>query len=316
MTEPGIAALDKVRRADSDFLNFVEIFHECDINPKIRGKFFLIKYSHSENREDEFCDFLLDNLVTYALKKTEIEEAWVGSGEQKKIRSSRFRKLYLEALRRYVRGSEKFKGGEIGELVLFHILELVEHAVQITNKMSLKTSGKMYFHGSDGVHFGKNGDLKILYFGESKTGMKFSSVLYEAMESVNEFCKLKNQRREIELATGYTSDYLTEEMREDIKKYLTSSSADLTNFTHTYAILLAYDTKELRDLEKKFNGPELIERVHSYYRKKIEEIVQSISDKHSEYPVLQNKIFIFYLVPFKDLSAVRETVLAEVKHAH
>ena len=105
-------------------------------------------------------------------------------------------------------------------------------------------------------------------------------------------------------------------MREDIKKYLTSSSADLTGFTHTYAILLAYDTKELRDLEKQFHGQELIEQVHSYYRKKIEEIIQSISDKHSEYPVLQNKIFIFYLIPFKDLSTVRKTVLEEVKHAH
>ena len=250
------------------------------------------------------------------MKRTEIEEAQTGTGAQKKIQASRFRKLYLQALRRYVRGSEKFKGGEIGELILFHILELVEHAVQITNKMSLKTSGKMYFHGSDGVHFGIKENLKILYFGESKTGMKFSSVLYDAMDAVDEFCKLKNQGREIELATGYSSDFLTPDMHEYIKKYLTSSTADLSDFTQTYAILLAYDTKELRKLEETFQGPELFERVRNYYQGKIDEIIQSISKKHSEYPGLQNKIFIFYLVPFKDLSTVRKTVLEEVKHAH
>lgn len=303
-------------RADGDFFNFVEIFHECDISPKIRGKFFLIKYTHSENREEEFCDFLLDNLITYALKKSEIEEAYTGTGEQKKIRASRFRKLYLQALRRYVQSSDKFKGGEIGELILFHILELVEHAVQITNKMSLKTSGKMHFHGADGVHFGIKENLKILYFGESKTGMKFSSVLYEAMESVNEFSKIKNKRREIELATGYSSDFITADMHEHIKKYLTSSTADLSDFTQTYAVLLAYDTQELRKLEGKFHGPELFEQVRSYYQSKIDEIVQTITGKHSEYPNLQNKFFIFYLVPFKDLTTVRETVLEEVKHAH
>lgn len=316
MVDSGTNKLQGSIRADHDFFNFVEIFHECDISPKIRGKFFLIKYTHSENREEEFCDFLLDNLVTYALKKSELEEAYTGTGEQKKIRESRFRKLYLRALRRYVQSSDKFKGGEIGELILFHILELVEHAVQITNKMSLKTSGKMYFHGADGVHFGIKENIKILYFGESKTGMKFSSVLYDAMESVSEFCKEKNERREIELATGYSSDFLTEDMHEYIKKYLTSSTADLSDFTQTYAILLAYDTKELRTLEESFQGPELFERVRSYYQGKIDEIVQNISKKHSEYPGLQNKIFIFYLVPFKNLSTVRKTVLDEVKHAH
>lgn len=316
MVDPDTNVFQGSIRAEPEFFNFVEIFHECDVTPKIRGKFFLIKYTHSENREEEFCDFLLNSLVTYALKKSEIEEAQTGTGAQKKIRESRFRKLYLQALRRYVQGSEKFKGGEIGELILFHILELVEHAVQITNKMSLKTSGKMYFHGADGVHFGIKENLKILYFGESKTGMKFSSVLYDAMESVSEFCELKNQRREIELATGYSSDFLTKDMHEYIKKYLTSSTTDLSDFTQTYAILLAYDTKELRKLEETFQGPELFERVRIYYQGKIDEIVQTISKKHSEYPDLQNKNFIFYLVPFKDLSTVRKTVLEEVKHAH
>ena len=115
---------------------------------------------------------------------------------------------------------------KLESLVLFHILELVEHAVQITNKMSLKTSGKVHFHGADGVHFGIKENLKILYFGESKTGMKFSSVLYDAMESVNEFCKSKKHKREIELATGYPSDYLTKDVQTEIKEYLTSSNPD------------------------------------------------------------------------------------------
>jgi hypothetical protein len=317
MTDSDLSNLDEGLRADNEFFNFIEIFHECDFSPKIRGKFFLIKYNYSENLETEFCDFLLDSLVTYALKKSETDEATAPTSTgQKKIRTNRFRKLYKQAISRYVRGSEKFKGGEIGELILFHILELVEHAVQITNKMSLKTSGNMHFHGADGVHFGVKGNLKILYFGESKTGMKFSSVLYDAMESVNEFCKSRKYKREIELATGYPSDYLTKEVQAEIKEYLTSSKPDLNQFTHTYAILLAYDTKELKNLENAtFHGPELIARVHNYYKSKIEEITSTIIEKHSEYPDLQNKLFIFYLIPFKDLPSVRDAVLKEVNNA-
>ena len=119
MTDSDLENLNEVIRADKDFFNFIEIFHECDFSPKIRGKFFLIKYNHTESLENEFCDFILDSLVTYALKKSETDEATVTTSTgQKKIRSNKFRKLYKEAISRYVRGSEKFKGGEIGELGL------------------------------------------------------------------------------------------------------------------------------------------------------------------------------------------------------
>lgn len=142
-------------RADREFLNYVEIPVEKEISSKIKGKFLLIKYTYDKNREEEFTDFILDSLMNYALSKEERESLDI----------QRARKLWETAIRRYVKNTKNFKGGEMGDIILFHLMEVVEQAVQIVNKMCLKTSGKMYYHGADAIHFGSDGDLRILFFG-------------------------------------------------------------------------------------------------------------------------------------------------------
>lgn len=303
-------------RAEPQFLSFVELFDENDISTKIQSKYFLIKYSYSANREDEFCNFLLNNMINYALKKAERNSYVEETDAQKRVRVSRFREIYLEAVRRYVANSKKFKGGEIGELILFHVLEVVEHAVQVINKMSMKTSDDMYYHGADAVHFGIKNGIKILYFGESKTGFDFSQTLSDSLKSVNTFTESSKQKKEIELVKGNLSDDLSDEIKGVIKKYLNPEEGDLTDFTHTYAILLAFNKKELLELERRdLKGQELFDSVRVIYRQKIIEYETKIIEKFDDYPELKNKLFVFYLIPFKDLKKIRKTVLEEINRA-
>lgn len=42
-------------RADDTFSNFLDIQDDVNIKAKVRGKFFLIKYSHDENREENLA---------------------------------------------------------------------------------------------------------------------------------------------------------------------------------------------------------------------------------------------------------------------
>ena len=44
--------IEIVTRADEAFSNFLDIQSNTNISTKIRGKFFLIKYLHDENREE------------------------------------------------------------------------------------------------------------------------------------------------------------------------------------------------------------------------------------------------------------------------
>ncbi|MCK4296028.1 MAG: DUF1837 domain-containing protein [Candidatus Marinimicrobia bacterium] len=294
-------------RADREFLKYIEIPLEKKFSSKIKGKFLLIKYKYDKNREEEFTEFILDNLMNYALSKKERES--LKSDPIKKAR-----KLWLIAIRRYVKKSKKFKGGEIGELILFHLLEVVEQAVQIVNKMFLKTSGNMHFHGADAVHFGVDGDLRILFLGESKTGQKFSQVLTDAIKKVNEYCNEEKQTFEVDLAVGHISEDIPEELRQEIKNYLDPSKDDLSNFTETHAIFLGFEYKILKELENEHSGKELISKVIETYRSEIEGYIHRIEEKISEYPNLQNRRFLFYLLPFKDLNSIRNKVLEEIKN--
>jgi hypothetical protein len=194
-------------------------------------------------------------------------------------------------------------------------LEVVEQAVQIVNKMFLKTSGNMHFHGADAVHFGVDDDnLRILFLGESKTGQNFSHVLTDAIKSVNGYCNEEKQTFEVDLAVGNISEDIPEELRQEIKNYLDPSKEDLSNFTEIYAIFLGFEHSILKELENKHSGDELISKVIETYRSEIERYIHLIEDKISEYPNLQNRRFLFYLLPFKDLNTIRNKVLEEIKN--
>lgn len=75
--------------------------------------------------------------------------------------------------------------GELGELLLFALLEELLGAPQILCKMSLKTSPSMHFHGVDGIHARavEGGGLQV-YWGEAKVYASFPDALSSCFESL------------------------------------------------------------------------------------------------------------------------------------
>jgi len=80
--------------------------------------------------------------------------------------------------------SEKTAKGELGELILFTLLDVYFQAPKILSKISLKTNPKMPVFGADAVH-GQyiNGEFR-LYLGESKLYTKFTSAASRAAISI------------------------------------------------------------------------------------------------------------------------------------
>ncbi len=286
-------------RANSEISRYIEISHERKFSNKIHGKFLLLKYEYDRNREDDFCKYILKTLFIYSLTKE----------ERNKLNQETAYELVKLALSRYVNYREEFKGGEIGEIILFHLLEVMENAVQIANKMCLKTSGNVPYHGADAIHFGINGDLRILFLGESKIGKKFSQTLSEALKSIDEYKKSDKQQFEVDLVLGHISDDIPDLLKTEIKDYLDPRKDDLGNYTQVYAIFLGFEKGILKDLEKEYEGPELVEKVVAHYQSDIESYIQLISKKIEENKNLANSRFLFYLLPFKDIDQVRKKFL-------
>ncbi len=91
-------------------------------------------------------------------------------------------KLFEKAVRKL---SKHTAQGELGELLLFTLLDVYFKAPKILSKISLKTNRKMPVFGADAVHAQyKNGALR-LYLGESKLHKKFPSAATAAAKSIS-----------------------------------------------------------------------------------------------------------------------------------
>ncbi|MCW4017673.1 MAG: DUF1837 domain-containing protein [Candidatus Bathyarchaeota archaeon] len=261
----------------------------------------MIKYEFDKNREEQFVRFLLNNMETYALTDEERQEL----------------KYHLEivkaAFSRFVKNS---KTGEFGEMILFFILELYEDAMQIVNKMAIKTSGKIHYHGADSVHFGLNGEVQILYLGESKTSEKdFVTALTDAIKSITTFYAEEKDKFEVELISGNLSKGMPSEIKEAIKKYLDPEQSDKSHCCQTHAVFLGFEESYLLEMEKLYSGGELIKKVTDKYKERIVDYITAIEQKVSKSDV-SDKRFYFFILPFKDLGKSRSQFSSEINHVN
>lgn len=285
-------------RADPKFTSFVELKLMKEINMRINGKFFLITYTHDHNREEDFIDFILDNMEFYSLTNS----------ERKKMKCSRER--LRKAYRRFVKYSTT---GEFGEMILFFILELFENAIQVINKMALKTTGKKHYNGADCVHFGVKDNLRILFMGESKTTEStFNSALSSSLESITLFYEEKKDKFEVDLISGNISEDIPLEIQNMIKDYIDPLKPDKTDCCQINAVFLGFEESFLRDLEKSYAGDELLRKVTEKYNEKIAGYIKTIESKVKNCDISDQRFF-FFLLPFKDLDKARKKFTEELK---
>jgi len=192
-------------------------------------------------------------------------------------------------------------------------LELFEGAVQIINKMSLKTTGNIPIHGSDAIHFGLKDDLKILYLGESKTGEKFSTILEYAFESTETYNKEEKEKFDLVLASGYISEDIPEEFKNVVKDYLNPNKNDLSNFCKTHAIFLGYQYDEISACENDYDIDVLYDNIIKRYKQDIEKYIEKIENGFEKHSTLKNCSFLFFIIPFRDLKKFREKFLKEIR---
>lgn len=89
--------------------------------------------------------------------------------------------LFEKAIRKL---SQHTARGELGELILFTLLDVYFEAPKLLSKVSMKTNPKMPVFGADAVH-GQFHDGKLtLYLGEAKLHKKFKPAAKDAAKSI------------------------------------------------------------------------------------------------------------------------------------
>lgn len=92
-----------------------------------------------------------------------------------------FEDLFNKAVRKLSRHTAK---GELGELILFTLLDVYFKAPKLLSKVAMKTSPTVPVFGGDAVHGQFEGSEFRLYMGESKLHKTFSSAATKAVNSI------------------------------------------------------------------------------------------------------------------------------------
>ncbi|MCS4300854.1 DUF1837 domain-containing protein [Chryseobacterium sp. BIGb0232] len=204
--------------------------------------------------------------------------------------------------------------GELGEILLYCLLESHLNAPKILTKLELKTNSNDYVKGADGVHLLKLSDTDYqIVLGESKLNSDISKGVYEALRSISKFLKSTSKLEfEIDLINSElvkeAYDQTTYEMLKRI--IIPSAKEDDTYLDYSFGIFLGFDIP-ITDDESKLSNSDFRKNIREKIKKEVLKAKNSLNHqlKKSDYTGYQ---FYIYVIPFSDLQNKRKHIIEKI----
>lgn len=206
--------------------------------------------------------------------------------------------------------------GELGEILLYCMLESHLNAPKLLTKLELKTAVNNYVNGSDGVHMLKIDDSTYQFvFGESKLNSNLKTGIYEAFNSINTLLKddLNKLRYEVSLVnSNILKETVTEESSIILKKLLIPTENDENlDIDHSFGIFLGFDIP-ISDEDRKMKNSDFRTLMNCKIEKSVREELTTINNqiKKSEFV---GYTFYIYIIPFSELDKTRKKIIEKLK---
>lgn len=195
------------------------------------------------------------------------------------------------------------KAGEIGEMILWLLMEVILKAPQIVAKMDLKTNSKLEVFGSDGIHVKIDEEVLNLYFGEAKFYNNIYKALDSAFESIEKFHEESMYSREYNLVTTHYK-HLNDRQQDKVYQFITNQiEQDEVKIRH--ACLIGYDWDEYMKLdndERKY----FIENFVSLYEEETKRLTSLIQSRFDKFSKKEFSFDVFFL-PFQSVQELRNS---------
>ena len=281
---------------------FDRIEHTNIINSvKVNLRFKYIKFTPNGELK---LDLLVNTLVSYfthfcfSAQKREIDKSLTKSEQEQQQN-----KLYTEARKLFRKwNSAGSTSGEMGEMILWLLMEVVLKAPQMVAKMDLKTNPNLESFGSDGIHMKVVDDILNIYFGEAKLYNSITRALDSIFDSIKGFHENGMQQHEYNMVTTHYK-YLKEDDKEKVFKFI-QGSLETHELKVNHACLVGYDWKEY----EKFNSlqrEEFLEDFIESYKNdtdRLTKLIQTRFDKFSK----KNLTFEVFFLPVKSVQELRD----------
>lgn len=289
--------------------NFLNLFHKIFENEPVENgnklNLFSLKISNNAFSYADLVEELGDILTTYALSRSTYDDLC----SQKKYTT-----LVSKAKER-LRKAES-NDGELGEILLYTMLEAHLKAPKLLTKLELKTDPNHYVNGADGVHLLRIDDNTFQFvFGESKLYADLNEGIREAFKSLRNLLKedLNKLRYEIQLVNSN----LLKETQDDesvnlLKKLLIPRENDEDlNIDHSFGIFLGFDVKITED-ERKLSNADFRKTVYDKVKNAVLALLPTIND-HIKQDDFKGYNFYIYIVPLSKLAEQRKKIIDDLK---
>lgn len=287
--------------------DFLELFYNDICDEKLENNnslnLFTLKVKNNAFSYDELVNELGNRLYYFALSRKQIN---LLKKEDKLNDLIKKAKAKLK--------DHKTNDGELGEILLYCLLESHLNAPKILTKLELKTNSNDYVKGSDGVHLLKltESDYQLI-LGESKLNSDISSGIYEAFGSIDKFLN-SNSKLELEIDlvnSELVKESYDEESYSTLKKIIIpSAKEDETYLDYSFGVFLGFDI-DVSEEERKQSNSEFRKNIREKIKTQVLEAKASLNFqlKKKGYTGYQ---FYIYVVPFSDLKNVRKDIIKQI----
>lgn len=287
--------------------DFLELFYNDLCNEALENNntlnLFTLKVKNNAFAYDELISELGNKLCYFALSRNQINQL---------KKDDKLNDLVKKAKSKLKHHADN--EGELGEILLYCLLESHLNAPKILTKLELKTNSNDYVKGADGVHLLKLSDSDYqLILGESKLNSNISKGIHEAFGSIDKLLKSTSKMEfEIDLINSeLVKEAYDEESYELLKKIIIpSAKEDETYLDYSFGIFLGFDIEISADESKLSN---------SDFRKNIRERIKEdvIKAKNSLNFQLRKSgysgyTFYVYAIPFSDLKNKRKHIIEKI----
>jgi len=287
--------------------DFLDLFYNdlCDeeLENRNRLNLFTLKVKNNAFSYDELISELGNKLHYFALSRKQINQL------KKDDKLNDLVKKAKAKLKHHIDNE-----GELGEILLYCLLESHLNAPKILTKLELKTNSNDYVKGADGVHLLKVSDCDYqLILGESKLNSDLKKGIYEAFGSID---KLLTSTTKLEFEIDLINSELVKEAYEEnsyevLKKIIIpSAKEDATYLDYSFGIFLGFDI-EINTDELKLSNSEFRKNIRKKIKQEILKAKDSINYqlKKEGYSGYQ---FYVYVVPFSDLKNKRKDIIKQI----
>lgn len=272
---------------------------------KISGRFFYVTFRDSKPTVDDLVAIAHARMVNFVMPRSRIEEVQAelqanpGVMDPWVLLATEARDLFMQT------DKETGRSGELGELLLYMLIEWVLKAPIVACKMYLKTSQQMPVHGVDGIHLGYEADKLIMHWGESKLHQTLPSALDDISSSIAEYIKdptkYANEVRIIR--SNLNLGTLDGNVRQAIKNYFNPYAPESNNLLESYACLAGFDSKLYEDVAH-LSHDKCESAFQLAYEKRIETACGLIEKKVAA-AGLDSFRFSYFLLPFPSVEEAR-----------